>query len=70
MGCQKFHNFLCASLSFTFDRTGNNEIGLLLAGSSEFPSLGTGNTLGIFYALGKAAILNYILELKSFCFNV
>ena len=49
---------------------GNNEIGLLLAGSSEFPSLGTGNTLGIFYALGKAAILNYILELKSFCFNV
>ena len=37
---------------------GNNEIGLLLAGSSEFPSLGTGITSAIFHALGKAAILN------------
>ena len=37
---------------------GNNEIGLLLAGSSEFPSLGTGTTSAIFHALGKAAILN------------
>ena len=37
-------NCLCASLSLTFDRMGNNEIGLLLAGSSGFPSLGTGIT--------------------------
>ena len=37
---------------------GNNEIGLLLAGSSEFPFLGTGITSAIFHALGKAAILN------------
>ena len=37
---------------------GNNEIGLLLAGSSEFPSLGTGITSAILHALGKAAILN------------
>ena len=35
---------------------GNNDIGLLLAGSSELPSLGTGITSAIFYALGKAAI--------------
>ena len=30
----------------------------LLAGSSEFPSLGTGITSAIFHALGKAAFLN------------
>jgi len=29
---------------------GNNEIGLLLAGSFEFPSFGTGITSGIFHA--------------------
>ena len=51
-------NCLCASLSLTFERMGNYEIGLLLAGSSEFPSLGTGVTSAIFHALGKAAILN------------
>ena len=37
---------------------GNNEIGLLLAGSFEFPSLGTGITSAILHALGKLAILN------------
>ena len=37
---------------------GNNDIGLLLAGSSEFPSLGTDITSATFHALGKAAILN------------
>lgn len=37
---------------------GNNDIDLMLAGSSEFPSLGTGITSTIFHALGKAAILN------------
>ena len=37
---------------------GNYEIGLLLAGSSKFPSSGTGITSAIFHALGKAAILN------------
>lgn len=51
-------NCLCASLSLTFDRMGSSEIGLLLAGSSEFPSLGIGITSTIFHALGKAAILN------------
>ena len=51
-------NCLCASLSHIFDRMGNNDIGLLLAGTSELPSLGTGITSAIFYALGKAAIWN------------
>ena len=37
---------------------GNNEIGLLLAGSFEFPSLVTGITSAIFHTLGKGAILN------------
>ena len=41
---------------------GNNEIGLLLAGSSEVPSLGTDITSAIFYALGKAAILNELFS--------
>ena len=60
MRCQKFHNLLvCQSLrSLTFDRMGNYEIGLLWAGSSKFPSSGTGITSAIFHALGKAAILN------------
>ena len=46
----------CVPVSHIFDRMGNNDIGLLLAGSSELPSLGTGITSAIFYALGKAAI--------------
>ena len=60
MRCQKFHKLLvCQSLrSLTFDRMGNYEIGLLWAGSSKFPSSGTGITSAIFHALGKAAILN------------
>ena len=52
---------------------GNNEIGLLLAGSSEFPSLGTGITSAIFHALGKAAILNELftnLEITGAMLNL
>lgn len=37
---------------------GNSQIGLLLAGSSGFPSLGIGITSAIFHTLGNAATLN------------
>ena len=61
MRCQKFHKLLvCQSLTY-FRWDGNNEIGLLLAASSEFPSLGTGITSAIFHVLGKAAIFNEFL---------
>ena len=52
---------------------GNNEIGLLLAGSSEFPSLGTDITSATFHALGKAAILNELftnLEITGAMLNL
>ena len=54
---KNYTNCLNVGLSLTFDRMGNNEINQLLAGSSEFPSLGTDITSATFHALGKAAAL-------------
>ena len=51
-------NYLISAITHsqhTFDITGNNDIDLLLAGSSELLSLGTGITSAIFHALGKEA---------------
>ena len=43
----------CASLSITFDKIGSSEIGLLIAGTSGYPSLGIGTTSANFHGPDK-----------------
>ena len=49
-------NWLCATLSQTFDSTGNSEIGLLLFACSWSLSLGIGVTSDIFQTVGKIEV--------------
>ena len=54
------------SLSITFDKIGNSEIGLLIAGTSGYPSLGIGTTCANFHGPEKVLCWK---ELLSSCLS-